>query len=199
MVIKNIVFDIGNVLLTYHPHDYLMGRYSRKDADFLFNAIFNTKEWIELDRGSITEKEALEIFINRNPEKESILREMMDDFYNVFTPIKTSVAVLYSLKEQGYRLLYLSNIHIGIYEHVMGKYDFFGEFEGGIISADVKTLKPGKEIFHRLIDKFNLKPEESLFIDDTEPNTETAEELGFAVIHLQDPGELTGELQKLGI
>ncbi|RKX87501.1 MAG: HAD family phosphatase [Spirochaetes bacterium] len=199
MVIKNIVFDIGNVLLTYHPHDYLMGRYSRKDADFLFNAIFNTKEWIELDRGSITEKEALEIFINRNPEKESILREMMDDFYNVFTQIESSVATLHRLKEQGYRLLYLSNIHIGIYEHVMGKYDFFGEFEGGIISADVKTLKPGKEIFHRLIDKFNLKPEESLFIDDTEPNTETAEELGFAVIHLQDPGELTGELQKLGI
>ena len=199
MVIKNIVFDIGNVLLNYHPHDYLMGRYGREDADFLFNAIFNTKEWIGLDRGSITEKEALEIFIHKSPDKESILREAMDDFYNVFTPIKTSVAALYPLKEQGYRLLYLSNIHIGIYEHVMEKYDFFGKFEGGIISADVKTLKPGKEIFHRLIDKFNLKPEESLFIDDTEPNTKTAEELGFAVIHLQNPGELTGELHKLGI
>ncbi len=199
MVIKNIVFDIGNVLLTYHPHDYLMGKYIRKDTDFLFNAIFNTKEWIELDRGSITEKEALEMFISRNPEKESLLREMMGDFYNVFTPIESSVAALFHLKEQGYRLLYLSNIHIGIYEHVMETYDFFREFEGGIISADEKVLKPGKEIFYRLIDKFNLKPGESLFIDDTEPNTDTAEKLGFAVIHLKNPGDLTGELHNLGI
>ncbi len=199
MVIKNIVFDIGNVLLTFHPHDYLMAKYNREDADFLFDAIFNTKEWIDLDRGSITEKEALGIFISRTPGRERILREMMDDFYNVFTPIEISVAALYRLKGQGYRMLYLSNIHIGIYEHIMDKYDFFSEFEGGIISADVKALKPGKDIFHRLIDKFNLKPEESLFIDDTEPNIVTAEKLGFAVIHLQDPGELIGELHKFGM
>ncbi|MCK5735413.1 MAG: HAD family phosphatase [Spirochaetaceae bacterium] len=199
MQIKNIVFDIGNVLLTYHPHDYLMSKYNRIDSDFLFNAIFNTKEWLELDRGTITEMEALEIFIDRNPERETILIEMMDDFYNVFTPIESSVSMLHQLKKQDYRILYLSNIHTGIYEHVIEKYSFFSLFEGGIISADVKTLKPGREIFHRLLDKYKILPEESLFIDDTEPNILMAEEMGFTVIHLQVPGELENEIKKLGI
>ncbi len=198
-MIKNIVFDIGNVLLNFHPRVYLLEKYSPDDSDFLFNAIFNTREWIELDRGTITEQEALERFIVRSPEKEELLREMMVDFYNVFTPIKSSVEMLYRLKAQGYSLLYLSNIHIGIYEHVMDKYDFFKEFDGGIISADVKTLKPGKDIFYKLIDKFRILPEESLFIDDTEPNTATADELGFAVIHLHNPGELRTQIKLLGL
>lgn len=198
-MIKNIIFDIGNVLLNFHPHEYLLKKYSREDADFLFNAIFNTGEWIELDRGTITEEQALDRFIKRSPDKEYLLREMMADFYNVFTPIISSVKELHRLKEKGYRILYLSNIHIGIYEHVIDKYDFFKEFEGGIISADVKTLKPGKDIFHKLMDKYGILPEESLFIDDTESNIDTAEELGFTVIHLQDTGELGDKLKQLGL
>jgi len=198
-VIKNIVFDIGNVLLNFHPHDYLLTKYSPEDADFLFNGIFNTAEWIELDKGTISEEEALERFIGRNPKREGLLREMMADFYNVFTPIESSVTVLYQLKKKGYRILYLSNIHIGIYEYVIDRYDFFKEFEGGIISADVKTLKPGKDIFHKLMKKYEILPEESLFIDDTDPNIATAEKLGFAVIHLQNPGDLPDEIRLLGL
>jgi putative hydrolase of the HAD superfamily len=198
-MIKDIVFDLGNVLLNFHPHDYLLTKYGPGDADFLFNAIFNTAEWIELDRGTISEEEALERFTGRNPEKEGLLREMMADFYNVFTPIESSVTMLYHLKNKGYRILYLSNIHIGIYEHVIDRYEFFKEFEGGIISADVKTLKPGKDIFHKLMEKYGILPEESLFIDDTEPNIVTAEKLGFAVIHLRNPDDLPGEIRRLGL
>ena len=198
-MIKNIIFDIGNVLLNFYPSEYLKGKYSDEDAAFPFSAIFDTDEWLDLDRGTITEEEALNIFIERNPEKEIILREMMSDFYNIFTPIDSSVAILKNHRLQGYNLLFLSNIHIGIYGHIIDKYDFFEEFDGGIISAKVKQLKPDTDIFFSLIGKYNIKPGESIFIDDTVHNIKTANKLGFKTIHLTDPDTLKGDLEKLGV
>ena len=141
----------------------------------------------------------MNIFIERNPEKEIILREMMSDFYNIFTPIDSSVAILKNHRLQGYNLLFLSNIHIGIYGHIIDKYDFFEEFDGGIISAKVKQLKPDTDIFLSLIKKYNIEPGESLFIDDTVHNIETANKLGFVTIHLTDPDTLKKDLEKLDI
>jgi len=198
-LIKNVIFDIGNVLLNYNPYEYLKKIYSNEDAKFLFSAIFDTDEWLELDRGTITEEEALNIFIERKPEKEQIIREVMSDFYSIFTPIESNVEVLKQLRRQGYTVLYLSNIHLGIYEHVIGKFEFFKEFDGGIISSNVKILKPDENIFFSLINKYNIKPEESLFIDDTVHNIKTAEDLGFITIHLTDPAMLKEDIKKLDI
>ncbi len=198
-MIKNIIFDIGNVLLNFYPYEYLKKKYSDEDALFLFSAIFDTDEWLDLDRGTITEEEALNKFIERNPEKEIILREMMSKFYNIFTPIDSSIMILKYLRLQGYNLLFLSNIHIGIYGHIIEKYDFFKEFAGGIISAKVKQLKPETDIFFSLIGKYNIKPVESIFIDDTVHNIQTANKLGFETIHLTDPDTLKDDLKLFGI
>lgn len=198
-MIKNIIFDIGNVLLNYYPYDYLKKKYSDEDASFLFSSIFDTDEWLKLDRGTITEGEALGIFIERNPKKENILRNVMSDFYNIFTPIESSVKILKLLRNRGYNLLYLSNIHLGIYGHIIDKYDFFKEFDGGIISAKVKQLKPDTDIFFSLIEKYNIKPGESIFIDDTVHNIETANKLGFVTIHLTDPDTLKEDLKMFGV
>ena len=198
-MIKNIIFDIGNVLLYFYPFEYLKKKYSYEDAKFLFSAIFDTDEWLELDRGTITEEEALSVFIERNPKKENILREVMCDFYNIFTPIESSVEILKHLRHQGYTLLFLSNIHLGIYEHIIDKYEFLKEFNGGIISAKVNMLKPDEDIFFSIIKKYKIKPEESLFIDDTAHNIETAANLGFVTIHLTNPDTFQEDLVKLGI
>jgi epoxide hydrolase-like predicted phosphatase len=198
-VINNVIFDIGNVLLYYYPYEYLEKKYSYSDTVFLFSAIFDTDEWLKLDKGTITEEEALSTFIERNPEKENILREVMSDFYSIFTPIESSVEILKHLRNKGYTLLFLSNIHLGIYKYIIDKYDFFKEFNGGIISSKVKMLKPGKGIFFDLIKKYNIVPEESIFIDDTAHNIKTANKLGFVTIHLTDPADLKKELKVLGI
>lgn len=198
-MIKNIIFDIGNVLLYFDPHNFLQKHFSREDSDFLFSAIFDTQEWLDLDKGTISEEEALEIFIKRNPEKEGILRDVMSSFYRIFTPVKSTVSVLKHLKGHGYNLLYLSNIHLKIYEYIFREYDFFRLFNGGIISAKVKMLKPDKDIFYRLIEEYSIKPDESLFIDDTFHNIETAERMGFHTIHLEDPDLLENNFEKLGI
>ncbi len=195
-MIKNIIFDIGNVLLNFNPKEYLTKRYSADDASFLFSAIFDTAEWIELDRGTITETEALNVFLERYPEKENILREVMGDFYSIFTPIKGSIETLNDLRRRGYTLYYLSNIHLGIYGHIIDKYEFFNEFSGGIISSDVKLLKPDKDIYHSLIEKYKIRPEESLFIDDTALNIEAAGKIGFETIHLTNPDSIRRDLEE---
>ncbi|MBI9102458.1 MAG: HAD family phosphatase [Spirochaetales bacterium] len=196
-MIKNIIFDIGNVLLNFNPKEYLGNKYSDEDASFLFSAIFDTDEWIELDRGTISEAEALNIFLERNPEKEDILREVMGDFYSIFTPIESTVEILNNLHRQGgYTLFYLSNIHLGIYSHIIDKYEFFKVFSGGIVSAEEKMLKPDKDIYHRLIEKYKVIPEESLFIDDTAINIEAAGKIGFETIHLTNPDILQRELEQ---
>lgn len=198
-MIKNIIFDIGNVLLNFYPYEYLKKKYSDEDASFLFSAIFDTDEWLKLDRGTITEEKALGVFIERNPKKENILRDVMSDFYNIFTPIESSVKILKLLRNRGYNILYLSNIHLGIYGHIIDKYDFFKDFDGGIISAIVKQLKPDTDIFFSLIEKYNIEPGESIFIDDTVHNIETANKMGFVTIHLTEPDTLKEDLEKLGI
>jgi len=198
-VIKNIIFDIGNVLVYYRPWEYLKKRYSHEEATFLLAAIFETQEWQELDKGTLTEEEALRIFIARDPEKEHILREMMADFYNIFTPIESSISILKELRRKGYTVLFLSNIPHGIYDFITTTYDFLNEFDGGIASAKVKLMKPDEDIYLHLINTYNIEPKESLFIDDTAQNVKTAGNLGFKTIHLTNPDTLKRDLEMIGV
>jgi len=198
-VIKNIIFDIGNVLVYYKPIEFLSKKYPQEDVLFLFSAIFDTQEWLELDKGTKTETEVLRIFIERNPEREAILRDVMLDLCSIFAPIESTVKILNLLKARGYNLLYLSNISHQIYACIFKKYDFFNNFDGGIISAKLNMMKPDAEIYQSLLSKFNIKPEESIFIDDTIQNTLAAEQLGFLTIHLSTPETLIDDLAEFGI
>jgi FMN phosphatase YigB (HAD superfamily) len=198
-VIKNIIFDIGNVLVYYRPIEFLSKKYPEEDVLFLFSAIFDTQEWLDLDKGTKTESEVLRIFIDRNPERELILREVMSDLCSIFTPIESTVEILKLLKIHEYNLLYLSNISHQIYSCIFEKYDFFNNFNGGIISAKVNMMKPDTDIYIRLINKYKIDPGESIFIDDTKNNILTASNLGFETIHLASPVTLQKDLDLLGI
>ena len=198
-MIKTVIFDLGNVMVNFKPMEFLKERYSDKDAEFLFSAVFDTNEWKELDNGTISEDGAWKNFVERNPEKEKIFMEVKDCFYNIFTPIQTSVAAMKALSEKGYNLLYLSNIHIGIFGHLKKTYDFFKLFNGGIISADYHMLKPNDDIYLKLLEVYPIAREEAVFIDDTAVNTDVAEKLGFKTIHLYDPNILDAALKAMGI
>ncbi len=198
-MIKNIIFDIGNVLVNYRPWEYLEERYSREEAEFLLPAVFGSREWVELDAGTISEEEAVARMVARNPEREGMLRAVMGDITTLFTPIESSIAVLKQLKQAGYRILYLSNISHGILEFIRTAYDFLDFCDGGVASAQIRQLKPDAQIYQHLIGQYAIKPGESLFIDDTDRNIMAAGELGFRTIHLTDPSDLRRQLQLAGI
>ena len=194
-MVKNVVFDLGNVLLDFNS-DEIIADYVKDEKlhQQISENIFNSKEWILLDRGEITAKEATNRFIKRMPDKEKLVREIMDNWKHYLTPIQANVEVLNNIAQKPINLYVLSNFHKEAFEEVYEKYDFFNHFDGMIISYREKTVKPERKIYEKLINRYNLKPDTTLFIDDSERNIEAAKKLGFKTIHFNDNMKLSSSI-----
>jgi len=196
-MIKNIIFDIGNVLLEFKPLDYLKRTFNDDNIEkLLYNEIFLGEEWLHLDRGILTQDEVIKAISLKNPKHEVYIKKCMDNWIDILTPIEGTVKVLSELKEKGYKLYLLSNFHCLAFETVYSKYDFFKHFDGGIISYKENLLKPESEIYYKLLDTYNLTAEESLFIDDTIVNVEAARRLGINAVHYEGCEMLRKSLSK---
>ena len=178
-MIRNIIFDLGNVLISFRPDEYLKNNnYPEEKRDIILKDIFMSPEWLLLDNGTIDIKEAIERI-----EKKSILKRA--DIVSVFNkrteimfPLDDNVKMLPALRKEGFKLYYLSNFPVDTFFEIKNSYSFFKYFDGGIISAEVKHSKPDPAFYLILMEKYNLKAEECFFIDDIEVNVKTAEALG---------------------
>ncbi|NMA83205.1 MAG: HAD family phosphatase [Epulopiscium sp.] len=189
--IDTVVFDLGNVLLSFNPLSYLEKKF--KDHPFLdliYEEVFKTKEWLELDRGTLEEDEFIKIISRRIPEHKEIVREIVSTWDTMLTPIQPSVDWIPKLKEKGYRLYILSNFHKRAFVDISNKYDFFRYFDGKLISSHYQLLKPEKEIYAKLMELYNINPSTTLFIDDSKANVDAAQEFGFHTIHFQEAGQI---------
>ena len=131
-------------------------------------------EWQDLDRGALEEDEALERFLQRLPEDKEAVRRIFPGLFEELRPIEKHVALLPLLKASGKRLFVLSNFSRRGYAFVSSRYDFFRHFDGGVVSYEVKLLKPEREIYEALIDRYALDPSTCLFFDDREENVAAA-------------------------
>ena len=170
MKIKNIVFDLGNVLIDFSPKEYLEKYITESKRDDFYNAIFPTKEWLRLDDGTLSYEDAKVIFKNRVPNCTDEIDEFFDfRFYDMLAPIWKNVAVLNKIADQKpkYNLYILSNFHKEAIEELKSRYKFFDKFDDEVISCYCHLLKPEDSIYEHLIEKFNVNPSETIFIDDT--------------------------------
>ncbi|MCJ7689845.1 MAG: HAD family phosphatase [Clostridiaceae bacterium] len=196
-MVKSIIFDIGNVLLQFKPLDYLKVIFNDDKIETLvYKEVFQSKEWIHLDRGTLTQDDAIKAISQRNPNYEVHIKKCMDNWIDILTPIEGTVQIVNELKEKGYKLYLLSNFHSLAFENISSKYDFFKCFDGGVISYKENFLKPETEIYTKLLDTYGLKAKECLFIDDTLLNTEAADRLGFNTIHFENYETLKEDLHK---
>jgi putative hydrolase of the HAD superfamily len=178
-MIRNIIFDLGNVLISFRPKEYLDKKeYSEEAKKIILEDIFHAKEWIQLDNGDISLSEAIDSIAG----KSSMSREEITHIFNLRTdlmvPLDQNINLLPELKEMGFKLFFLSNFPIDIFHEIQSGYYFFKYFDGGIISAEVRHSKPDSKIYQILMEKYSIIPEESLFIDDLEANVHAAEKLG---------------------
>jgi FMN phosphatase YigB (HAD superfamily) len=178
-MIKNLIFDLGNVLISFRPSEFFDKKnYPEKMKATILADIFASKEWLLLDNGEINTKQA----IDGIALKSSLKREEIEHIFNLRTelifPLDTNVRLLPELKKRGFRLYFLSNFPMDIFEEVKTDYYFFKYFDGGVISAEAKFSKPDRQIYELLLSRYDLVSEESLFIDDLEVNVIAAEELG---------------------
>lgn len=196
---KNIIFDLGNVLLDFNPREYLKSKISDDKLEEVFKAIFSSEEWVMLDRGTITEKEAINNIINRNSTYINEINLAFDNWYDLLKPIEETVEILMSLKENGYKIYYLSNFHELAFGEVTKKNKFFELFDGGVVSYAEKLIKPEEDIYKLILERYKLNPNESIFVDDMEANVEGANKVGIKTILFKGPKELKEELNNLKV
>ena len=190
-MIKNIVFDLGNVLISFKPSEFLDKKgYSSEEKNIILNDIFNSQEWTRIDKGEITTPEAIDLISVKSSLKKAEISSFFDLRRDILYPVKQNIKILPALKKQGYRLYFLSNFPDDLFDEVYSGNAFFRYFSGGIISARVKAAKPDRKIFDILLEKYSLIPEECLFIDDIETNILTAKTVGMKAIWLYDSLDL---------
>lgn len=183
-MIKNIIFDIGNVILNF---DYLkvIANYTDniKEQRFILDNIINSPEWLGyslIDTGFITKEEAIQIVQDRtNHVNDNLIRDFWNSYNNYAFVDKKVLDLIKQLKKKDYKIYLLSNINEYTFNKIKES-NLFNIVDGYVLSYKVHQVKPYVSIYKTLINKYNLKVSECLFIDDNENNINTANMLGMS-------------------
>lgn len=198
--IDTVVFDIGNVLVDFDQR-YLYRKIFSDEAEMEdFIATVATWDWhLEQDRGRTT-ADGTELLVSRHPDRRAEIEAYYDRWDEMFGgPIDGTVDILHELDAQGVALYALTNWSAELFGRAKETFPYLNIFREIVVSGEVKLLKPDPEIYNILIDQTGLDPETTVFIDDSEPNIETANRLGFTAVHFTDPDALREELSALGL
>ena len=199
-MIRTIIFDIGNVLadFTWEAHYRRFG-YTGARLERLTQATVKNDAWNEYDRGALTEEEVLLRFIDSDPEMEADIRKCLANVEGMVVRNDYAIPWIQELKQKGYQTLYLSNFSEKAARECAKALDFLPYMDGGILSYQEKVIKPMPEIYQLLIDRYQLVPEECVFLDDTQKNLTGAEAFGIHTILFRNQGQAKEELQRLGV
>lgn len=181
---QNIVFDLGGVVVDYSPQDFLVDMFFHERTEKkLYDAVFGSEEWLLMDKGELTWRQAKDIFLERGKKRDVAfeMQALLDDWQKMLTTRKPTIELMKLLKKQDFKLYYLSNISKETLA-VLSKRNFWPLFDGGVASYEVNALKPNPIIYDALLEKYDLNPEETIFIDDNEDNALAAVETGITGI-----------------
>lgn len=181
-MIKNIIFDLMNVIIKKDSNIKTLMNFTNdaNKAEDLQKYIYKTEEWKLLDLGNISHEQAIKEMQRKAPKEYSdLIKEVMNNRCQYVTVNEGTVKIAKSLKEKGYHIYVLSNMSEFAYTYFKD-IDFFKLCDGIMISAYEHLVKPDEKIFMTLLDRYGLKPEECLFVDDddTGKTLETANKLG---------------------
>jgi putative hydrolase of the HAD superfamily len=199
-MIKNIVFDIGNVLISFKPKEYVDSfDFEPTIREVVFESIFKSEYWPRLDRGTTTEEEAVEFSCKAAPQADCEIRQVMAGWKDMLLPIPETIEILMELKAKGYKIFALSNYHKAAFERTFAENEFFKTLDGMVISYELGIIKPEREIYEHLLNKYALKPQETLFIDDMPENIQGAESTGINTFLFDNPIGLKNYFKKIGV
>lgn len=200
-MIRNILFDMGNVLLRFDRQVFLDRlTVTEEDKQLLLQEVFLSLEWVEMDRGTLREETAEPIMCSRLPSHlHEAVHQLTSCWDQPILPMEGMAQLVEELKKAGYGIYLLSNASVRQHDYwprVPGS----ELFDGTLISADEGFMKPQPEIYRLCLDRFRLKAEECFFIDDVPANIAGAKECGIsgAVFHA-DADALREDLRKAGV
>ena len=191
------LFDLGGVFFDWDPHYFYKDVFLDKVERMNFlNNICNDEWNIKQDAGRLI-KDAENELIQKFPDYEDKIKLYYKNHHKMFRKIfQNSVDILIDLKNKKYECYVLSNWSWETFHGMGKKYPFLNQFDDLIISGKEKLVKPDAQIYKLAINRFNLIPEETVFIDDKKENIETAIKFGFLTIHLTNAEIITQEINR---
>lgn len=196
--VRNVVFDFGGVLVAWRPQEIIDSFYAEPELRRALRAhAFDHEDWLHMDRGTLDEASVVSRCAARMARPEAELRALFEHVRAALVPIEPTVALLHELRGRGLKLYGLSNMSETVFTYLSRRHDFFGLFDGIVVSAKVKLLKPQPEIYEHLRDRFELDFGESVFIDDLARNVESARRVGLPAIQFTSTEQVRRELTPL--
>lgn len=199
-MIKNVIFDIGNVLVDFRWHALMEDLKLPKETREIFEkTVFGSRWWAELDHGIYEEAEILEKFREDNREHLEEFNLVWDNRDKLVEPYAYSAEWIARLKSCGLNVYLLSNYPRDVFTlHAeCGCFPFLDKVDGKVVSGFVRMVKPNADIYEYLLKEYKLKESECVFIDDREENVDAAEDLGINGIVFQNYDQACAELDKL--
>ncbi len=210
-MIKNVVLDIGGVLVDYHTVDYYTNKgYSLKEAEALKAATMDSPYWEQNDIALMSYDWCVRKMQEKAPELAPQIKESLERQYDIVTHRRESKDWIESIRKSGYRVLVLSNFSRTALRDCPEAMDFLGENLGGtgmvgdygvisegIISCKEHMIKPYPAIYALLLTRYGLIPEETVFVDDTQKNLPTASIYGIHTILFQSREQVSEELKRM--
>ena len=181
-MIKNVIFDIGNVIFNFNLLNVLPAFTANKDEQkFIHDNIINSPEWLGyglIDTGYIKMEEAIEIVKDRtNHVNDKLISDFWNNYHDYASIDENVINLIKKLKDNNYKIYLLSNINPCTHDF-MNKSGLFDLVDGYVLSYIEHQIKQYESIYKTLIERYNLIPNECIFVDDKESNVETANKLG---------------------
>lgn len=185
---KNVIFDIGGVMVDFDPKDFLLERFCNATVEEkVYRLTFGSETWQKLDAGLCSRYEGSQAMLAAARAEGCAfeVQEVLENWTSILRIRRRMVELVRRLKNHGYCVYYLSNIPEDILPLLMRR-GLEGVFDGGVASCDVHINKPDPRIYQCLLDKYGLTAGECIFIDDSRANVQTAFQLGMNSIQMRD-------------
>lgn len=197
-MIKTIIFDIGNVLAGFHWENFYQSfQYTPEIQKRLAQATVLDVSWNEFDLGVLSDEKIIDLFIEKEPELETEIRNIFHNVRGMVVRFDYAIPWITKLKQRGYQVLVLSNFSSKAHKDCAEALDFLEYVDGGILSYQENVIKPMPEIYQKLMQRYHLKPEECVFLDDVTKNLDGAAGCGIHTILFKSREQADGELEKL--
>lgn len=199
-MIRTVVFDIGKVLCAFDWESYIDHMLlNQEQKERLKKVTVRSELWNEHDRGLLTDEDIVNTMCEKEPSLSPYIREFMSQVTTMITEYEYSGELVRKIKEQGLQVLLLSNYSETTFLEGEKRFEFMKYIDGKVISYEYKVVKPERRIYEILLEKYQVIPEETVFLDDRKDNIEVASQMGMHGIVFENLEQVLRELKQLGV
>lgn len=198
MLALNIVFDLGGVVFNWRPDALIRSVFPDRRTQALVKAqILQHNDWLEIDRGSLSEQDAIKRGAARTGLSAARITQLFDAVAPSLTPIEGTIKLIRAIQDTEHRLFVLSNMWPETMIYLERQHDIWDAFSGVVVSSRIGKVKPELDIYRYLLNEHQLNASDTVFIDDMAENLSAAATLGIQTIQFVDPAQCRRDLVRL--